>query len=138
MWSNGEYFQTYVPGSINSHYFHLIGDKLINPIVGLYIPIIRIPIKGGMTIPNIATFDHGTYEFNNRSKTFNFLVSLEIITQQKTKVSHSFSDFSGWQPQTLKPFLFPALTLRKNPWKNWVLQAENALMALVEMIRVPC
>ena len=24
-------------------------------------PIIRIPIKGGMTIPNIATFDHGTY-----------------------------------------------------------------------------
>ena len=24
-------------------------------------PIIRISIKGGMTIPNIATFDHGTY-----------------------------------------------------------------------------
>ena len=34
---------------------------VINPIVGVYIPIIRIPIKGGMTIPNIATFDHGTY-----------------------------------------------------------------------------
>ena len=51
----------YVPGSINSHYFHIIGDKLINPIVGVYIPIIRIPIKGGMTIPNIATFDRGTY-----------------------------------------------------------------------------
>ena len=33
----------------------------INPLVGVYIPIIRIPIKGGMTIPNIATFDHGTY-----------------------------------------------------------------------------
>ena len=48
-------------GSINSHYFHIIGDKLINPIVGVYIPIIRIPIKGGMTIPNIVTFDHGTY-----------------------------------------------------------------------------
>ena len=39
---------------------HIIGDKLINPIVGVYIPIIRIPIKGGMTIPNMATFDHGT------------------------------------------------------------------------------
>ena len=51
-----------VPGSINSHYFHIIGDKLINPIVGVYIPIIRIPIKGGMTIPSIATFDHGTCE----------------------------------------------------------------------------
>ena len=34
---------------------------VINPIVGVYIPIIRIPIKGGMTIPNIATLDHGTY-----------------------------------------------------------------------------
>ena len=33
---------------------------VINPIVGVYIPIIRIPIKGGMTIPNIATFDYGT------------------------------------------------------------------------------
>ena len=49
-----------VPGLINSHSFHIIGDKLINPIVGVYIPIIRIPIKGGMTILNIATFDHGT------------------------------------------------------------------------------
>ena len=35
---------------------------VINPMVGVYIPIIRIPIKGGMTIPNIATFDHGTYK----------------------------------------------------------------------------
>ena len=33
---------------------------VINPLVAVYIPIIRIPIKGGMTIPNIATFDHGT------------------------------------------------------------------------------
>ena len=51
-----------VPGSINSHYFPYNRDKLINPIVGVYIPIIRIPIKGGMTIPNIATLDHGTSE----------------------------------------------------------------------------
>ena len=36
---------------INSHYFHIIGDKLINPIVWVYILIIWIPIKGGMTIP---------------------------------------------------------------------------------------
>ena len=34
---------------------------VINPIIGFYIPIIRIPIIGGMTILNIATFDHGTY-----------------------------------------------------------------------------
>ena len=34
---------------------------VINPIVGVYIPIIRIPTKGGMTILNIATFDPGSY-----------------------------------------------------------------------------
>ena len=41
---------------------------VINPIIGFYIPIIRIPIKGGMTIPNIATFDHGTYHSNRKLK----------------------------------------------------------------------
>ncbi len=35
---------------------------VINPIVGVYIPIIRIPIKGGMTIPNIGSLDPGTYK----------------------------------------------------------------------------
>ena len=35
-----------VRSGLNSLYFHIIGDKLINPIVGVYIPIIRIPIKG--------------------------------------------------------------------------------------------
>ena len=44
---------------LNSHYFHIIGDGH-QPNSRVYIPIIRIPIKGGMTIPNIATFDHGT------------------------------------------------------------------------------
>ena len=39
---------------------------VINLIVGVYIPIIRIPIKGGTTIPNIATFDHGTNESNQK------------------------------------------------------------------------
>ena len=46
---------------LNSHSFHIIGDKLINPIVGVYIPIIRIPIKGGMTIPNMGSLDPGTH-----------------------------------------------------------------------------
>ncbi len=48
-------------GSINSHDFHIIGDKLINPIVGVYVPIIRIPIKGWMTIPNTRSLDPGSY-----------------------------------------------------------------------------
>ena len=33
----------------------MLGDKLINPIVGVYIPIIASPIKGEMTIPNIGS-----------------------------------------------------------------------------------
>ena len=39
--------------SLNSHYFHIIGDKLINPIPqGFYIPIIRIPyLKVGWVYP---------------------------------------------------------------------------------------
>ena len=42
---------------------------VINPIIGFYIPIIRISIKGGMTIPNIATFDHGTHDHYDHWKT---------------------------------------------------------------------
>ena len=33
---------------------------VINLIVGVYIPIIRIPIQGGMTIPNKRSLDCGT------------------------------------------------------------------------------
>ena len=39
---------------LNSHYFHIIGDGHQPNSVGVYIPIIRIPIQGEMTIPNIA------------------------------------------------------------------------------------
>ena len=46
---------------LNSHYFHILWDGH-QPNSRVYIPIIRIPIKGVMTIPNIATFDHGTYD----------------------------------------------------------------------------
>ena len=46
---------------------------VINPRVGVYIPIVRIPIKGGMTIPNIATFDHGTFRFILNEETFGCL-----------------------------------------------------------------
>ena len=49
---------------LNSHYFHIIGDGHQPNSRGLYTHYkdSRIPIKGGMTIPNIATFDHGTNE----------------------------------------------------------------------------
>ena len=52
---------------LNSHYFHIIGDGHQPNSRGFYTPIIRIPIKGGMTIPNIATFDYGTYDYHVKS-----------------------------------------------------------------------
>ena len=58
----GEHPNIYMCQGLNSHYFHIIGDGH-QPNSRGYIPIIRIPIKGGMTIPNIATFDHGTYAY---------------------------------------------------------------------------
>ena len=43
------YIYIYMCHGLNSHCFHIIGDKLINPIVGVYIPIIRIPsLKVGL------------------------------------------------------------------------------------------
>ena len=52
---------------------------VINPIVGVYKPIIRIPIKGGMTIPNIATFDHGTDRGRTCLKKKKWLLNLKPI-----------------------------------------------------------
>ena len=48
-------------GSINSHYFHIIGDGHQPNNRVLYTNYKDSYIKGGMTIRNIATFDHGTY-----------------------------------------------------------------------------
>ena len=54
-------------GSINSHLVPVLGDKVINLIVGVYIPIRRIRIhyilyQGGMAIPNYEDLiDPGTY-----------------------------------------------------------------------------
>ena len=56
-WSLAEENKIHVCWGLNSHCLPMVGT-VINLIVGVYIPIIRIPIKGGMTIPN--TFDHGT------------------------------------------------------------------------------
>ena len=55
---------------------------VINPIiVGVYIPIIRIPIKGGMTIPNIATFDPGTYGEIASQRTVRFMLVKGIFLE---------------------------------------------------------
>ena len=50
----------YVRSGLNSHYFHIIGDGH-QPNNRVYIPIIRIPIRGGMTIPNTRSLDPGSY-----------------------------------------------------------------------------
>ena len=45
---------------LNSQSFPVVG-MVINLIVGVYIPIVRIPYKGEMTIPNIGSLDPGTW-----------------------------------------------------------------------------
>ena len=50
------YIYIYVCQGLNSHYFHIIGDGKINPIVGVYIPIIRIPIKRWDDHPQYCDF----------------------------------------------------------------------------------
>ena len=48
---------------LNSYCCPMVG-MVINLIVGVYIPIIKIPpSKGGMTIPNIGSLDPGTYTY---------------------------------------------------------------------------
>ena len=72
---------------LNSHYFHIIGDKLINPIVGVYIPIIRIPIKRWeVSHPQKnATFDHGTYAtFLHHNLDLKNSMSCEQLLQEVT------------------------------------------------------
>ena len=74
----------------------------VNPIVGVYIPIIRIPIEGGMTIPNIATFDHGSFDdlifdsknFRLRSQTW----GLNMVEQTPGR----FLSFSSASSQSLE------------------------------------
>ena len=84
---------------------------VINPIVGVYIPIIRIPIKKcGMTIPNIATFDHGTtyslrlfqiqsllYEFRGHLKSYESTIffSHETICPDEY-CNQAICRFFGW------------------------------------------
>ena len=66
---------------------------VINPIAGVYIPIIRIPIEGGMTIPNIVTFDHGTYEQNHLGS------YISVILDSSTYppwVPNIFAPENGW------------------------------------------
>ena len=77
---------------------------VINPIVGFYIPIIRIPIKGGMTIPNTRSLDPGSCVLSGR-----------FAKMQQSKVTCTSSWLAKW---ILKPIwvlcrcLFLELTCR--------------------------
>ena len=58
--------------SINSHYFHIIGDKLINPIVGVYIPIVRIPYQTSLKNDGSGFLFGGPAYFQGRPVMLNF------------------------------------------------------------------
>ena len=58
---------------------------VINAIVGVYIPIIRIPIKGWMTIPNTRSLDPGTNEWKQDNR-----------LQKVFDISHRRISLEGW------------------------------------------
>ena len=75
----------YMCWGLNSHCFPMVG-MVINLLVGVYVPIIRIHgfhIKGGMTIPNIRSFDPGTYQVGRKlvSPPSSFLLWPEVASQ---------------------------------------------------------
>ena len=64
---------------------------VINPIVGVYIPIIRIPvIKGGMTIPNTTSLDPGSYKQQQQQQQLGglFLVEANIRQGDNSQLQH--------------------------------------------------
>ena len=61
---------THLCQGLNSHYFHIMGDGHQPNSRGLYTHYKDSLLKGGMTIPNIATFDHGTVEVGSLFQDF--------------------------------------------------------------------
>ena len=56
--------KTHLCQGLNSHYFHIIGDGKINPIVGVYIPMIQDSLLKVGFFPSPKKrdgLDHGTY-----------------------------------------------------------------------------
>ena len=93
----------------NNNLLHIIGDKLINPIVGVYIPIIRIPIKGGMTIPNTRSLDPGSCMF------LFFCFLFDCCLRIKDKEGEQAAERLGWRSVAM--YFFRFLT--------WPFEVEN-------------
>ena len=68
---------------LNSHYFRIIGNGHQPNSRGLYTHYKDSVIKGGMTIPNIATFDHGTYVHIHHYVVTHFFSTLEVSACEK-------------------------------------------------------
>ena len=62
---HGIWAYLYCAGVLYAHYFHVTGDKLMNPIVGFYIlyRLIRIPYYRWDDHPQLGSLDLGTYKF---------------------------------------------------------------------------
>ena len=95
----------------------------INPIVGVYIPIIRIPIKGGIfPIPNIATFDHGTHDFWRI-----FRVNFHLfICIQVTLVDAGYSEKGSWGETRIARVSYVDPVLLRLARRSYELYAELA------------
>ena len=83
---------------LNSHYFHIIGDKLINPIVGDYIPIIRIPIK--------------RWEVSHPQKNATTLTMAHMILRRAMK----FVESDGWKVPLSPPVVSNYVISQRAKW----------------------
>ena len=94
---------------------------VINPIIGFYLPIIRIPIKGWMTIPNIATFDHGTFHSHPPPipKRLGMPPMVFVpIFKPKTDLENPHEIIEIIQPIYFR--LFIGVVITYNPIYNWI------------------
>ena len=89
---------------------------VINPIVGVYIPIIRIPIKGWMTIPNTRSLDPGTYLilFGPIRCQCGQSKSLHALLWRKRPILLGVPRWPGKSYLPMAPWC-----LKRQPWKQW-------------------
>ena len=88
---------------------------IINLVVGVNIPIVRIPMKGGMTVPNAWSFDPGTYRMELIFKVSHEVRWLQVQLVFECKISNGTATswcsnkfhtvlafWSSWNPTSLQ------------------------------------
>ena len=116
---------------LNSHYFHIIGDGHQPNSRGLY-PIIRIPIKGGLMIPNIATFDHGTDGYLSQVDSRIFVAPM-VEHLCSPVYSFNWSTFTGKLEDSLKIPTIGAFWIQRYQCSKIQIQTQEFLSNITKL-----